>query len=274
MDNGGRCWTFSGVIGELFAIGADRSLRTKNKNQTAYDIAKEKHAHRPDLEYVLAPGRRSLSQMMRKVVADHPRLFKDYDGNRVVCDRLTECVSSDYISGTNEEVTAPLDSAFRAITGVPLSSLRGVTFHLGEGFEFQVDTDFWRNQFIPLLQSIMSRAHVTPIQSEWAVVSDLFDPAPSPWGLRGDLFLRMEMRQAFWCVEIPREPQDLERLVSAAFALYTGTALARDVQVYVNHLARGGMSSGVVSGRFWVETFIPIVIQRSQWLQRTWEWGK
>jgi hypothetical protein len=259
------------VIGELFAIGADRSLRTKNKDQTAHDIAKEKHAHRPDLEYVLTPGKRSLSQMMRKVMADLPDLFEAYDGNRVVCDRLIESLSSDWISYTNEDVEARLDSALRAITGVPLSSSRGITFQVGESFTFKADTQFWRNRFIPSLQSTMSRAHVTPIQEEWAVISDLFDPAPTTWGLRGDLFLWMQMRQTFWCVEIPREPQDLEGLVSAAFALYTGTALARDVTVRVNHLAHGGMSSGMVSGEFWVETFIPLLIQRSQWLQNTWE---
>jgi hypothetical protein len=64
------------VIGELLAIGADRGLMTHNKNQTAQDIAKEKHPDRLDLEYVLAPGKRNLSQMMRKVVADIPDLFE------------------------------------------------------------------------------------------------------------------------------------------------------------------------------------------------------
>jgi hypothetical protein len=41
------------VVGELLAIGADRGLKTHNKNQTAQEIAKEKHADRLDLEYVL-----------------------------------------------------------------------------------------------------------------------------------------------------------------------------------------------------------------------------
>lgn len=42
------------VIGKLLAMGADRSLKTRNKHQTALDIVIEKHADRADLKYVLA----------------------------------------------------------------------------------------------------------------------------------------------------------------------------------------------------------------------------
>jgi hypothetical protein len=259
------------VIGELLAIGADRGLTTHNKNQTAQDIAQEKHGDRLDLEYVLAPGKRNLSQMMRKVVADNPDLFGAYDGNQVVCDRLIECFCSDWISDTSEGVEGRLESAFRTITGVPLLSSRAITFKASENYRFKVDSDFWRSRFLPLLQANISRAHVTPIQEEWAVISDLFDPAPPAWGLRGDLFLWMEMRQALCHVEIPRQPQDLARLISAAFVLFTGATLAKDVEVHVKHLARGGMSSGMVSGEFWSERFIPLMIQRLKWLQETWQ---
>jgi hypothetical protein len=192
----------------------------------------------------------------------------------VVCDRLIECFCSDWISGTNENVEGRLDSAFRAITGVPLLSALAITFEPCEHFVFEVDANFWKGRFLPLLQANMSRGHLTPIQEEWAVISDLFDPAPSQWGLRRDLFLWMEMRQAFCHVEIPRQPQDLARLVSTAFALFTGTTLAKDVTVHVKHLARGGMSSGMVSGEFWSERFIPLMMQRSKWLQETWRWKK
>ena len=262
------------VIGELLAIGADRGIRTHNKNQTAQDIAKEKHAARPDLEYVLAPGKLNLSQMMRKVVADVRGLFKDYDGNQVVCDRLIECFCSDWIVSTNEDVAVRLDSAFKTITGVSLLSSRAITFEPSEHFAFEVDTNFWRGRFLPLLQENTARARLTPIQKEWAVISDLFDPAPSTWGLRGDLFLWMEMRQALCHVEIPRDPQGLARLLSAAFELFTGTALTTDVEVYVKRLARGGMSSGMVSGRFWSQNLVPLLIQRASWLQETWRWHK
>ena len=124
------------VVGELLAIGADRGLQTHNKKQTAEEIAKEKHADRLDLEYVLAPGKRNLSQMMHKVAADIPDLFGAYDGNQVVYDRLVECFCSDWISDAHEDVEGRLDSAFMAITGVPLSTSRVITFEPSEHFVF------------------------------------------------------------------------------------------------------------------------------------------
>jgi hypothetical protein len=259
------------VVGELLSIGADRALKTYYRGQTAQEIAKEKHADRLDLEYVLAPRRLNLSQMMRKVVADIPDLFSAYDGNQVVCDRLIECFCSAFINSTSEDAEGRLDSAFMAITGVPLSSSRAITFEPSEHFLFEVDANFWKGRFLSAIQTNMSRAHLIPIQEAWAVISDLFDPAPSQWGLRGDLFLWMEMRQAFCHIEIPRQPEDLGRLISAAFAMFTGASLEKGATVHVKHLARGGMSSGMVSGEFWCEKFIPLIVQRSKWLRETWQ---
>ena len=61
------------VVGELLAIGADRGIKTHNKNQIAQEIAKEKHADRLDLEYVLAPES-TLSPELKyvKVVSETP----------------------------------------------------------------------------------------------------------------------------------------------------------------------------------------------------------
>lgn len=260
------------VIGELLAIGADRGLKTHDRNQTAQEIAKKKHPDRLDLKYVLAPGTLNISQMMRKVVADIPDLFRAFDGNQVVCDRLIECFCSDLTDGTKQDVEGRLDAAFMAITGVPLSSSRAITFEFCEHFMFEVDANFWRGRFLPMMRANMSRAHLIPVQEEWAVISDLFDPAPCQWSLRGDPFLWREMRQAFYHVEIPRQPEELARLISAAFAMFTGASLEKDITVHVKHLARGGMSSGMVSGEFWRESFIPLLIQRLKWLRETWRW--
>ena len=123
---------------------------------------------------------------------------------------------------------------------------------------------------MPLLREVTSRAHVIPIEKGWAVVSDLFDPAPDQWRLRGDLFLWMEMRQALCHVEIPQEPERLAQTIASAFTALTAMPLTRDSEFYVRRFARGVMSSGMVSGEFWAERFIPLVQQRASWLQATW----
>jgi hypothetical protein len=109
-----------------------------------------------------------------------------------------------------------------------------------------------------------------PIGKKWAVVSDLFDPAPDTWGGRGDLFLWMEMRQALCHVEIPARPEELEQTISSAFRALTGEDLTRSAEFLVNRFARGGMSSGIISTHFWSKEFIPLLQQRTKWLHETW----
>lgn len=130
------------VVGELLALAADRSLKTRNKGQTARDMAVEKHADRADLEYVLAPGKRTLAQSMRKVVADTPDLFGVYDGNQVLCDRLIECFGTDSCYHVAEEIEVRIEAAFRAVTGVELSFSREVQCGPNTAFEMATETRF------------------------------------------------------------------------------------------------------------------------------------
>ena len=111
-------------------------------------------------------------------------------------------------------------------------------------------------------------SHVA-VFSRWAI-SDLFEPAPERWGLRGDLFLWMEMRHALCHVEIPEQPQELGQTISSAFRALTGEDLTRSADFLVDRFARGGMSSGMVCSRFWRKEFIQLLQQRSKWLHETW----
>jgi hypothetical protein len=257
------------VVGELLALGADRSVKTHNKHQTAQDIALEKHPHRADLEYVLVPGKRTLAQLMRKVAAETP-LFEPYDGNQVLFDRLIECFGTDSCHHTDEAIEVRLEAAVNALAGETLSATRVIQCGPGESFAMAAETRFWKDRFLPMLRESARRANAIPLEKEWAVVADLFDPAPDQWGLRGDRFLWMEMRHALCHVEIPEEPEVLAQTITCAFAALTGVALDRQAEFYVKRFARGGMSSGMVSGQFWSERFIPLVQRRAQWLQETW----
>ena len=107
------------------------------------------------------------------------------------------------------------------------------------------------------------------------MLADLFEPAPDQWGLRGDLFLWMELRQVLCHCELSGTPdQDPEctvedRLV-AAVATLTGVELSERRDVYVRRYARGGMSSGMVSCEHWHLTVIPLLARRAGWLRRSW----
>jgi hypothetical protein len=258
------------VVGQLLALGANTAIRTINKNQTAREIAAEKHEDRGDLQLLLSEKGRTIAQLMRKIVAELPELFTDYDGNQVLCNRLIESFGSDSCGQTKGDFEERLAAAFKAVTGVEMSSCRPIQCGPDQFFDMQADPGFWANRFLNLLREFTSRSHTTPIEKHWAVVSDLFDPAPSGWGLRGDLFLWMEMRQALCHVPIPEHSETVSRIISCTFTALTGDDLNSRAEVHVPRLARGGMSSGMVSGEFWSDIFIPMMQQRTKWLQESW----
>lgn len=121
------------------------------------------------------------------------------------------------------------------------------------------------------LSALAARTSHTPIERHCAVVSDLFEPAPQQWGLRGDPVLWAEMRQALSHVSLPEQPDAIAPIVRSAFLSITGRALDARSKIRVPRFARGGMSSGIVSGEFWAETVIPLLRNRTQWLIESWE---
>ena len=107
----------SAVIGELLSLGANPTLRTINKGQTARDIAKEKHEGRADLHFLLADKGRTAGQLMRKVTADNKGYFYSYDGNQILSDRLIEAFGADVCCRIDADFESRLAAAFKAATG-------------------------------------------------------------------------------------------------------------------------------------------------------------
>lgn len=160
------------VIGELLSIGADRSIRTDNKRQTASDIAKEKHPNRHDLAYVLPERKITIAQLIRKVIASEPNLFVPYDGNQVLADRLISSFGFEPCPDRLHELNQRMENAFIALTGVSLSSLENINCG-PESFKLEADTKFWPSKFLPLMNEYASKTQLFPFEKEWAVVSDL-----------------------------------------------------------------------------------------------------
>jgi len=258
------------VIGRLFSLGADRHAGTRSKRQTASEIAIEKHPERSDLAYVLSERKISIAQLIRKVTASESDLFGAYDGNQVLVDRLVGVFGSDPCPDRLDELDRRLDNALMALTGFGLSSDTKIDYGPGHGFEIEADMKFWASRFLPVMRDFAARTHSFPIEKDWGVVSDLFEPAPLSWGLRGDLFLWMELHEALCHVQIPEEPANLARIIESAFQALTGRALQSGDDIFVSRLARGGMSGGMVCGAFWTDDFIPLIETRARWLKEIW----
>ncbi|HDC4426338.1 TPA: ankyrin repeat domain-containing protein [Enterobacter asburiae] len=259
------------VIGELLNLGADRGVVTHSKRQKAYDIVVEKHT-RSDLQYLLFPQKTTIAQILRKVVSTDRQLFTDYDGNQILVDKLIAALGIEQCPDDLNELDTRLSHLFFALTGKAISTADTIHFDVGEGFTFTVEAEFFRLIFFPLVHKVAAKK-ISYLESDWAVVSDLFEPAPTHWGSRGDLFLWLEMRRALCQVSIPEDKDELANIISAAFQSLTGKSLINRVggnDFYVERFSRGGGSSGYVASLFWLNEFIPQLQQRLTWLQTVW----
>ena len=83
-----------------------------------------------------------------------------------------------------------------------------------------------------------------------------------PWGLRGDPLLWGQLRLALAQTPLPATVADLHQHLHATFQDITGHPLVHSqIPLAVSGLRRpnGGMSNGLVSPEFWLETGFPTI---------------
>lgn len=257
------------VIGELLMLGANRSLLNTN-GQTAQQVALNRHPHRMDLVYLLRPRPFSLARLIRRLLVEQSSMFGSYDGNLVICDRLVEMFSLELADSSPAEAPQRVMIALRALTGLELESRQRHEFHIGTNLSFTTTAEFWLDCFMPALEGILQRPGSDALMAPWAVVSDLFDPVPEQWGLRGDPFLWLELRRTLSHTTLPATEDDLADILHGAYTAMTGSKLTPVDDHQVPYLARGGMSGGLVSGAFWCRKAIPMLQQRLDWLRQSW----
>jgi len=94
------------------------------------------------------------------------------------------------------------------------------------------------------------------------MLRDLFEPEPDQWGLRGDPYLWKELKEQLGVAPAPDTEQELVALLGQTIEELVGEPLAKDGQFYVERFAHGGMSSGWVSGEWWLRMGIPLLVER------------
>jgi len=93
-------------------------------------------------------------------------------------------------------------------------------------------------------------------------IADIFSPEPTQWGLRGDKYLWRELKTRFSGIEMPEEPELLKRLLEREYEVATKYPINHKEHFAVERFKHGGMSSGHISPRFWVENGIPLLVSR------------
>ncbi len=92
-------------------------------------------------------------------------------------------------------------------------------------------------------------------------LENIFEERPQKWGLRGDPYLWDDLRRYFEYIHTPLTEEAFKLEFYKAFLELTGSTLDEEY-IFVPKYAHGGLSSGMVSGKFWSETALPMLIQR------------
>ena len=78
----------------------------------------------------------------------------------------------------------------------------------------------------------------------------IFERKPGAWGARGNLYLWVELQGLCIGELLDTDAYGIASKVSEVFEKMTGNPLTFDAEEYVESLAHGGMSSGIVTGAF------------------------
>ena len=97
-------------------------------------------------------------------------------------------------------------------------------------------------------------------------VSDLFDPEPAQWGLRGDPWVWRAMAAHLSGTYLPPLLGEVERLLYATFDRLVGVDLATEPEaaVFREQFAHGGLSSGGVHLNTWRSFLMPLLVDRAR----------
>lgn len=91
-------------------------------------------------------------------------------------------------------------------------------------------------------------------------LSLIFERKPGAWEARGNPYLWDELQGLCIGESLDTDAYGIASMVSEVFEKKTGKPLTFDAEEYVESLAYGGMSSGIVTGAFWISIGIPFLI--------------
>lgn len=102
-------------------------------------------------------------------------------------------------------------------------------------------------------------------------VSEIFAERPKRWGLRGDPFLWARLETRFETISAPYPPEELRREITQELERLFGKAPSAGEICFVPEFAkkRVGMSTGGISADFWLDTAIPLLVERLERLNRS-----
>lgn len=93
-------------------------------------------------------------------------------------------------------------------------------------------------------------------------VSTIFKEKPKTWGLRGDPYFWDYLEKFFDNYELPFDYNKLEEIIKTEHLKLTSIELTNNSIAKCKAFEHGGMSSGGLSGDFWINTALPLLKER------------
>ena len=186
----------------------------------------------------------------------------------LLMDNLVMLFSDEECVAPNTPAEVRFNAAFLALTGTQLSE--PFTPHASIPPHWWINTDYWRDTFLPALLELEKQKSRIPLGRCWATIGDLLVLEKEGWGLRGDPWLWMELRKSTARIPLPGTKKELTTLLRNLVLARTNTTMLDGDSVYIARFSRGGMSSGHISLRFWEQEGIPAIVERAGWQREMW----
>jgi len=94
------------------------------------------------------------------------------------------------------------------------------------------------------------------------IVSLLFDPKPSQWGLRGDPYFWDELALTFEKEGVPNLIDDFFMRLHELYKDLSGEELNGSEIIFIKRYPQRGMSGGLISSSFWKKNGFPLLLDR------------
>ncbi len=92
-------------------------------------------------------------------------------------------------------------------------------------------------------------------------LSEIFEKEPNEWDFQGDRSMWLDMKEDCSGKELPLHEYAIAEMVCRKFEDISGVPLTYDAKPYVERYAHGGMSTGRISGLFWIARGLVQLIQ-------------
>ena len=93
-------------------------------------------------------------------------------------------------------------------------------------------------------------------------IEKIFEKCPEQWGLRGDPYLWDDLKTHLLETTTSFSEESFRSEIYSMFEKFTGRKIDSKEYIHVEKYRHGGMSSGMIDPEFWLNTAIPLLVER------------